>query len=301
MRVLRNDRYSRGFDRVKRARISGLNFALMFAAVGLLMLYRIDHPATGWMKRAVAGLAEAPARQIGAMTEPLRDCVSQLTYFFTVREELASLRREVAVLESVRARADALAAENSSLQRLLKAVPSGKNTDFITARVVSGSRSPFGRSVTVAAGRQHGVRYGQPVLDEDGLVGRVVETGEDWARVLLLSDLNSRIPVEVGQARVPALAVGDDAAAPRLVYLPPDASFEPGALVVSSGAAGEFPRGIELGTVAIEQGVARVNTHSRLLAKTFVFIRMDDLPSLADTRPPRKQRLVANPVEGRRQ
>ncbi len=87
------------------------------------------------------------------------------------------------------------------------------------------------------------------MVSDEALVGRIAGVAQRSARVLLLTDLNSRIPVFVGPSRTRAILAGDNTAKPKLVYLAPDAVVSPGNLIVTSGHGGVFPAGIPVGIV----------------------------------------------------
>ena len=120
---------------------------------------------------------------------------------------------------------------------------------IVTGSVIADARGPFLRSALINLGRDNGVRVGYAVIDGDGLIGRVVDAGSSVARVLLLSDLNSRIPVLVGPAGIRALVSGDNAAELKLEFLPDGASLYAGDEVYTSGSEGVLPRGLRVGVV----------------------------------------------------
>ena len=129
----------------------------------------------------------------------------------------------------------------------------------VAARVVGDSGGAFVHSVLVNAGGQDGVRKGQAAVNGEGLVGRVAEVGERSARVLLVTDLNSRIPVLLESQRYRAILVGDNSQRPRLLYLSADAKVSPGDRIVTSGHGGVFPPGLAVGVVTlIANGDVRV-------------------------------------------
>ena len=98
-------------------------------------------------------------------------------------------------------------------------------------------------SLILNAGAREGVRKGSPVVTGDGLVGRIAGVGYRSARVLLITDLNSRIPVLVEPTGMRAILAGDNSDRPRLIRLPPGATVSPGERVSTSGRAGAFPAG----------------------------------------------------------
>lgn len=141
-------------------------------------------------------------------------------------------------------------------------VARARQIDVIAARILADGQGPYRRALLIDAGSNHGVHNGFPVLSSEGLIGRTIETSDRAARVLLFDDINSRVPVRVGRKLVRAIAAGDGQGMPRLIYLPRGAEIEIGDRVTTSGAAGVFPAGFELGEVVRTGKLYRV----RLLA-----------------------------------
>jgi hypothetical protein len=148
----------------------------------------------------------------------------------------------------LRRRADELERRIGELEQVSHAA-ADPPVGFVAARVIATSSGAFARSAVVNAGREHGLKVGYPVITAEGVVGRVVELGRRASSVLLLSDLNSRIPVVVGKLRVRALMIGDNGPLPRLVYVGNPADIESGDEVSTSGVGGLFPRGLRVGNV----------------------------------------------------
>jgi rod shape-determining protein MreC len=151
-----------------------------------------------------------------------------------------------------------LSGDNRELRRLLKVVPDNA-VSYVTARVIANSGGGYVRTVMVNAGSEQGLARGQAAMTGAGLVGRLTEVGNRAARVLLLTDLNSRIPVVVEGSRVNAMLAGDNSERPRLVYVTEPDALKVGDRIVTSGEGGVFPPGVAVGLVAsLENGVARV-------------------------------------------
>ncbi len=151
-----------------------------------------------------------------------------------------------------------LEAENKGLRDLLKmqADPAQRQ---ITARVIADVGGPFMRNVVIMAGTQEGVRDGLAALAGGGLAGRVVSAGNRSSRVLLINDINARVPVLLEGSRYRGLAEGDNSPQLRLTSLPPDVVPTVGERLITSGVGGIFPPGLPVGVVSrIENGVVRV-------------------------------------------
>lgn len=174
--------------------------------------------------------------------------VAQVHDWLAIHDENARLREDRARLMRWQTVARRLEAENAALKQLLHFVPEPE-VRFVTARVVADSGGAFAHSVLLSAGLRDGVGKGQPVVSDQALVGRIAGVAGRSARVLLITDLNSRIPVLVGPTRTRAILAGDNSPRPKLVYLAPEAVVSPGDLIATSGHAGVFPSGIPVGIV----------------------------------------------------
>jgi rod shape-determining protein MreC len=157
---------------------------------------------------------------------------------------------------------------------------------YITGSVIADARGPFLRSALINLGRDNGVRIGYAVINGDGLIGRTVDAGASVTRVLLLNDLNSRIPVLVGPAGMRALASGDNSADLRLDFLPDGAQLYPGDEVYTSGSDGVLPRGLRVGAVMGSPGAYKVRPGAELNSLDVVSVLFFDTPALTTTDPP---------------
>jgi rod shape-determining protein MreC len=154
-----------------------------------------------------------------------------------------------------------LSADNRQLRGLLKAVPEGK-VSYVTTRVIANSGGAYVRTVMINAGAEEGLARGQAAITGEGLVGRLTEVGSRAARILLITDLNSRIPVTVDGSHSNAVLAGDNSDRPRLVYLATPEAVKVGDRIVTSGEGGIFPPGLPVGVVtAIGAGGPRVEPY----------------------------------------
>ncbi len=233
-------------------------FLLIASAFGLMLLGKADTVLVERARNAVTDavaplldLASRPVDTINGVAEALREMAD-------LRAENALLRRENDRLRNWQAVAQQLEAENTALRRLTQAIPE-PGLRFVTARVIGDPGGAFARSVLVHAGARDGVAKGQAAITSAGLAGRVAAAGNQSARVLLLTDINSRIPVVVGKGRDRAILAGDNTAQPKLLYMAPGVSAERGDQVVTSGHGGAFPPGLPVGVVSqVGEGGLRV-------------------------------------------
>jgi rod shape-determining protein MreC len=140
----------------------------------------------------------------------------------------------------------ALKNENGRYRSLL-----GLKTDppipMVAARVVLDSRGPFADTRIANAGREVGVRPGNPVMSEYGLVGRVIGVTANASRVLMLTDVASRTPVMIDRTNARAILTGDGGPNPRLDYLRGQDPVREGDRILTSGDGGILPRGLPVG------------------------------------------------------
>ncbi len=213
-------------------------------------------------------LISEPFRQVAAFTH-------NVTGLSEMRAENAQLRAENARLREWYQTALMLDAENQSLHALLNVKPDPAHR-FITARVIADSGNAFVKSAIVAAGQEDLVQKGQAVLSGDGLVGRIIEAGQTSSRILLLTDVNSRVPVLLEGSRQKAMLMGTNEDMPALKYLPQDIEIKEGTRIITSGNGGMFMPGLPIGTVVIRDGVPFVKPYADISRITHV--RVVDFP-----------------------
>jgi len=170
-------------------------------------------------------------------------------YFFAVSEN----RRLNAELKEMRQWRDVALALRDTNERYRAAL--GLKTDppiaMASARIVTDSRGPFANSRLANAGSEVGIKPGNPVMSENGLVGRVVGVTTGVSRVLLLTDAASRTPVMIDRTNSRAILTGDGGPNPKLEYLRGQDPVRSGDRILTSGDGGVFPRGLPVG-VAIK-------------------------------------------------
>ncbi|NIJ07624.1 rod shape-determining protein MreC [Sphingomonas vulcanisoli] len=166
----------------------------------------------------------------------------------------AELERQLAEARRALIQAQIDSADNHRLRRLLKIVGDG-GQPVVVARIVGSNTSGQRRYATLAAGSGEGVRAGQPVRGPDGLIGRIAEAGHGYARVQLITDGGSTVPVRVVRTGQPALIVGRgdgglDVRATTIGAQP----FRRGDLLATSGTGGVFHEGLPVAVVTTVSG-----------------------------------------------
>lgn len=227
----------------------GIYAGLVVAALALIVLARLDSPVIERMRGVVTDLGAPILSVIARPAEQIAELWAELQALRDLHAENERLRGQIQDLRQWEAVARQLARENRELRELLnfQGTPSA---EFVTARVIADDGSAFRRSLLVNVGRQDGVAPGHAAVVGESLVGRVVEASARSARILLLTDAASRVPVLVGTGQTRAVLAGENTPRPRLRHLAADAQVTPGERVVTSGRGGVFPPGLPVGEVA---------------------------------------------------
>lgn len=248
-----------------------LAVAIGVGAVVLIVSQAGRLPGAGETAMQVGDDGAAAAGRVA--TGPARageNLIERLTRMWNANDRIDQLERENRELRSWRELAERLAERNARYEALLRmpADSFGEGADIensIAAQLVLDSGGPFTRTLVANAGADHGVRVGYIVVNENGLIGRVVSVGRRSARVLMLDDYNSRIPVMGEASRVRAVLAGQatrppelllhpyQLQPPRLDYIVGAQHLREGERVITSGDGGLLPRGIPVG-VAERQG-----------------------------------------------
>ncbi|MBY0562263.1 rod shape-determining protein MreC [Hyphomicrobium sp.] len=270
---------------------------LVFVGAGLMLLSRLDHGMIGDVRWRAASWLTPVLQGVMIPAAPVREIGRTISTQVDLGNELARLARENQKLESWKWRAHQLEAKVAELEALAKVVPEQK-LDFVTSRVIAESSGAFVRSVTIDAGRGRNVKEGYPVINADGLVGRIVDASQNVSRVLLATDLNSRIPVQIGPNAVRGILAGDNGPRPKIIYVPDGANIAVGDDVATSGTGGLFPAGLRLGTVAGSLSDPRVQLRADVdrLDYVSVLFYADPFRDLTDDLANRKTAGEANNV-----
>lgn len=214
---------------------------------------------------AVAGLLGLlflqTSPQLRGQIEPVRTAVSDQMFFLSragLSDEFSTatgkdrriLELEARVRELAQYEAMALSmAERLEVYQSILNLQGEPVSAEVTARAMAETNGPFGEGLLVNAGAQNGIREGYFVENDRGLVGRVVSVGQRSARILKVTDFNSRVPVMGEASGLRAIMYGGRDGNGRLADRPEIGRFIEGERILTSGEGGLFPRGIVIGWV----------------------------------------------------
>lgn len=220
----------------------------LVAAV-LLALSTFNPAAFSAVRSGTAEITAPISWALGSVWSGIASIPEAIGGYFGVHGENARLKEQVTEDRRQLTRARAIAYENVRLKKLLSVREPGIET-IATARIVSSSPSSTRRYGLIYAGLIQGVHAGMPVRAPDGLIGRVLEAGPDTARVLLLIDPESIVPVRRTKDGAPGFATGrgDGMLDVKPIALG-NAEYGPGDVLVTSGSGGIFPPNIPVAKV----------------------------------------------------
>ena len=241
-----------GFSRRRQYGVfMGYVLAVAGAVVGLVLLVAstFNPPAFSALRMSVAGVTTPVSTGLATVGSSISDIPAAIGNYFFVKQENVALRADRARTRALLMRARTIAYDNRRLRSLL-AIRDRSPEPVVTARLVSSSASSGRRYALLNAGRWSGVKPGMPVRGPDGLIGRVVETGPNAARVLLLSDGDSIVPVRRTRDGLPAIAAGrgDGMIDIRSVNAT-NVRFNAGDLFVTTGTGGIYGPGVPVARV----------------------------------------------------
>jgi len=167
---------------------------------------------------------------------------------FTFYSEYDSMRNELARLHRAENDFTEEKLENRRLRELLELKQRG-DINFTVAQVIGKEPTNWLNSIIIDKGTRDGLFINQPVMHGSGLIGKVIEVAPNTAKILLISDVNSRVVAAVQRTRMEALLEGMGQGLCRLKYIPLDADVELGDVIVSAGGGGVYPKGVAIGKV----------------------------------------------------
>lgn len=239
----------------RRANSRFVLFLLILVST-LLLLSSLYSAEASVFKKAREGVIDAAAPVLEQLSGPIawfNNIVGGIGDYFNVLEQNKALREENAELRQWMNEALELRKVIASYEGLqtYQAPPEAQPVD---AYVIGEANDAFARSMIVNAGRVNSVESGQAVVGDKGLVGRIVHAGSKASRVLLLTDIQSRIPVYVEDAGIEGILVGNTKENPVIAITESADIIDlaPGQRVLTSGAGGVLPRGLPVGEIGGE-------------------------------------------------
>lgn len=242
-------------------------FALVILFLSAFALMLVNKTDTVIIEKTSSLATDIVSPMIDVLVIPAKLVANAYDYFRELKQihkDNQKLRDENKELLLVQNRMRALEIENKILSNLLNYTPPSEAT-YTTSRVIAEEGDAFSHSLIAYTGASDNVKKGQVALSEKGVIGRVDKVGQMYSKIILVTDINSKIPVMVERTRVRGMLSGDNTATPKMIFIPLSAELTIGDRIITSGVAGVFPPGLPVGKISsIEKNEVKIKLFSNL-------------------------------------
>jgi len=232
-------------------------FALLFSSIFLIVLGKFNFTAINYLKITInevvyrtSFVASIPEKYITYSYRAIEEHIKLYKDYNFQKEELEKLKSEKYEVKF-------LEAENKRLKKVLNDI--NYSSELVIAKVIIDKQSPFLRSIIINKGSKNNIKKGMSVLSNSYLIGKVVEVNYMTSRVLLLSDLNSRIPVTIEPGSVQSILHGDGKNSGNIQYTKDNLPIADGSIIYTSGTGGLLKSGIPIGKIEQNENQNSVN------------------------------------------
>jgi len=248
-------------------------FVLIIISVTFIFIEKIETKPLNHIRSFIkdtiyrgAFVASIPSKGFSSVSDYIEEHVNLYNNYSQLKKENEEIKNTIS-------KTDFLKLENTQLRRLIEEQVSS-NSNLVSARVMLDKQSPYLNSFIINSGSNKGIKNGMAVLDGKNFIGRIVDVNFFSSRVLLVSDLNSKIPVMIEPSAHHAILSGRGTSKPTLDYLPEKHTIQDDNKVYTSGKEGIFSPGIPIGKVKIENDFITVQLFSDLSQITFININL---------------------------
>ena len=221
--------------------------ALILLTLTILIFARYDFRFVKFAKTSLNEIAYRSTFIFSAPENFVKTTYTETKNILFVYNKNKILEEKVKELDSKILETNYIISENERLKKTIDDISYLSNE--ILAKVIVDKQSPFLKSIILNKGSKHGAKLGMAVLDEKYLVGKIVEVNFTTSRVLLLSDLNSKIPVDIMPNGTLSILSGTGLNHGIIQYVRDQELIENDQTVYTSGAGGLFKSGIPVGKI----------------------------------------------------
>tara|TARA_Y100000031_G_scaffold10408_1_gene11239 strand:+ start:1150 stop:1995 length:846 start_codon:yes stop_codon:yes gene_type:complete len=218
---------------------------LIFFSIGLLTLNKINLPITNYLKITLNEVVYRSSFIISVPEKKIKNFNNKIKDHYNLYNDYLIVKEKINLLQSEKYENEFLKEENKRLKKTIDEYI--YNSKEMVAKVLIDNNSPFLKSIIVNKGSKDNVKLGMAVLDGSYLVGKIVEVNYSTARALLVSDLNSKIPVGIEPGNIQSILSGTGKQYGKIEYLESEIFIENESIVYTSGSGGLFKSGIPVG------------------------------------------------------
>ena len=242
---------------------------LIFFSIGLILFSKINLPFTNYLN---IGLNEIVYRSSFIISFPEKKILQFkdiIKNHYILYDNYDKIKNELEKLKSEKLEIIFLEEENKRLKKTIDEYI--YNSEELVAKVLIDKDSPFLKSIIVNKGSKDSVKLGMAVLDGNYLVGKIVEVNYSTSRALMISDLNSKIPVSIEPGNIQSILSGTGKRNGKIEYVESEILIDDGSIVYTSGSGNIFKSGIPIGIFNKNENTSEeVKFFSKLTQLTFV-------------------------------
>ena len=227
-------------------------FALVVASIIFIFLETIETKPLNYLRSFIKDAIYRGSQVVSVPSRSFSDLTGFITNHINVYKNYTELKKENNELKNKISNSDFLELENTQLRKLIEEQVTSES-NFVSARVLLDKQSPYLNSFIINIGSNKDIKNGMAVLHGKNFVGRIVDVNFFSSRVLLVSDLNSKIPIISEPSSNHAILSGHGKDKPTLEYLPENHSLKNGDKIYTSGKEGIFSPGIPVGEAQIKK------------------------------------------------
>ena len=222
---------------------------LIFFSIALIILGKINLPAINYLKISLNEIVYRSSFIVSIPEKKIQESIKIINDHYLVYEDYGATKKKLKdlQLQSKKYEIEFIIQENLRLRKLIDEYI--YNSEELIAKVLIDKKSPFLRSIIVNKGTKDKVELGMAVLDGSYLIGKIVETNYSTSRALLISDLNSKIPVAIEPGNIQSILSGTGKSDGKIQYLQNEGLIEKISIVYTSGSGGLFKSGIPIGKI----------------------------------------------------
>ena len=218
---------------------------LIFFSIGLIFLSKINFTAINYLKISLNEIVYRSSFIVSIPEKKIQDLTNVIQNHYSVYKDYNETKKKLIQLKAKKIENNFLVEENKRLKLLIEEYV--YNSDDIYAKVLLDKKSPFLRSIIVNKGSKDNISLGMAVLDGSYLIGKIVEINYSTSRALLISDLNSKIPIIIEPGNIQSILSGTGKEHGEIEYLEKEIDIMDKSTVYTSGSGGLFKAGIPIG------------------------------------------------------
>lgn len=248
-------------------------FFLIIISILLIFFDKIDKKPFSVFRSIINDTIYHGALIANAPSKAIKNSNNYIQKHINVYSDYVKLEKENNELKNKALKVDFLELENTQLRKLIEEEPESLS-NLLSARVMLDNQSPYLNSFVINIGSNKKLKNGMAVLHGKNFIGRIVDVNFFSSRVLLVSDLNSKIPIITEPSANHAILSGHGMNKTTLEYLSENHDIHDGDKVYTSGKEGLFSPGLPIGLVKKKKDLINVELFSDLSQITFVNINI---------------------------